>query len=166
MYDLACRPRSLWTPGRPWHRKPVCGRYPVLSCSWKEIYKMRNPKRSSLCRIPVLWEKTSLQIPPDIWPSYLCGLLPHPEAANQSQGVLRVGINTPNLMVFCAVVLRWQHGEFSHCWIDVTRATGTSCFVNDAFGTTSWLFQDVSDVTFIVFHRVALVFTPVPHWLR
>jgi hypothetical protein len=23
-------------------------------------------------------------------------------------------------MVFCAVVLRWQHGEFSHCWIDVT----------------------------------------------
>jgi hypothetical protein len=26
--------------------------------------------------------------------------------------------------------------------------------VNDAFGTTSWLFQDVSDVTFIVIHRV------------
>jgi hypothetical protein len=26
--------------------------------------------------------------------------------------------------------------------------------VNDAFGTTPWLFQDVCDVTFIVFHRV------------
>jgi hypothetical protein len=26
--------------------------------------------------------------------------------------------------------------------------------VNDAFGTTSWLFQDISDVTFIVVHRV------------
>jgi hypothetical protein len=30
----------------------------------------------------------------------------------------------------------------------------TSCLVNDAFGTMSWLSQDVSDVTFIVFHRV------------
>jgi hypothetical protein len=28
------------------------------------------------------------------------------------------------------------------------------CLVNDAFGTTSWLFPDVCDVTFIVFHRV------------
>jgi hypothetical protein len=41
----------------------------------------------------------------------------------------------------------------------VTTATSTeqwetSCLVNDAFGTTSWLFQDVSEVTFIVFHRV------------
>jgi hypothetical protein len=29
-----------------------------------------------------------------------------------------------------------------------------SCLVNDTFGTTTWLFQDVSDVTFIVFHQV------------
>jgi hypothetical protein len=41
----------------------------------------------------------------------------------------------------------------------VMTATSTSngkrhAFVNDAFGMTSWLFQDVSDVTFIVFHRV------------
>jgi hypothetical protein len=41
----------------------------------------------------------------------------------------------------------------------VMTATSTeqwkkSCLVNDAFGTTSWLFQDVSDVAFIVFHRV------------
>jgi hypothetical protein len=35
-----------------------------------------------------------------------------------------------------------------------TEQWETSCLVNDAFGTTSWLFQDVSDVTFIVFHRV------------
>jgi hypothetical protein len=35
-----------------------------------------------------------------------------------------------------------------------TEQWETSCIVNDAFGTTSWLFQDVSDVTFIVFHRV------------
>jgi hypothetical protein len=27
----------------------------------------------------------SLQIPPDTWPSYLCGLLPSPEAANQNR---------------------------------------------------------------------------------
>jgi hypothetical protein len=31
-----------------------------------------------------------------------------------------------------------------------------SCLVNDAFGTTSWLFKDVSDVTFIVFHQVCV----------
>jgi hypothetical protein len=36
----------------------------------------------------------------------------------------------------------------------LTEQWETSCLVNDAFGTTSWLFQDVSDVTFIVFHRV------------
>jgi hypothetical protein len=35
-----------------------------------------------------------------------------------------------------------------------TEQWDTSCLVYDAFGTTSWLFQDVSDVTFIVFHRV------------
>jgi hypothetical protein len=35
-----------------------------------------------------------------------------------------------------------------------TEQWETSCLVNDAFGTTSWLFQDVNDVTFIVFHRV------------
>jgi hypothetical protein len=35
-----------------------------------------------------------------------------------------------------------------------TEQWETSCLVNDAFGTTLWLFQDVSDVTFIVFHRV------------
>jgi hypothetical protein len=33
-----------------------------------------------------------------------------------------------------------------------TEQCETSCLVNDAFGTTSWFFQDVSDVTFIVFH--------------
>jgi hypothetical protein len=37
-----------------------------------------------------------------------------------------------------------------------TEQWETSCLVNDAFGTTSWLFQDVSDVTFIVFQRVVL----------
>jgi hypothetical protein len=37
-----------------------------------------------------------------------------------------------------------------------TEQWATSCLVNDAFGTTSWLLQDVSDVTFIVFHRVVL----------
>jgi hypothetical protein len=53
-----------------------------------------------------------------------------------------------------------------------TEQWETSYLVNDAFGTTSWLFQDVSNVTFIVFHRVvrqhhlfALVFTPVPDLL-
>jgi hypothetical protein len=36
----------------------------------------------------------------------------------------------------------------------VMTATSTEqCLVNDTIGTTSWLFQDVSDVTFIVFHR-------------
>jgi hypothetical protein len=35
-----------------------------------------------------------------------------------------------------------------------TEQWETSCLVNDAFGTTAWLLQDVSDVTFIVFHRV------------
>jgi peroxiredoxin len=35
-----------------------------------------------------------------------------------------------------------------------TEQWETSCLVNDAFVTTTWLFQDVSDVTFIVFHRV------------
>jgi hypothetical protein len=35
-----------------------------------------------------------------------------------------------------------------------TEQWETSCLVNDAFGTTSWLFQDVSDVTFIVFHLI------------
>jgi hypothetical protein len=47
-----------------------------------------------------------------------------------------------------------------------TEQWETSCLVNDAFGMTSWLFQDVSDVTFIVFASAppfALVFTPVPH---
>jgi hypothetical protein len=35
-----------------------------------------------------------------------------------------------------------------------TEQWETSCLVHDAIGTTSWLFQDVSDITFIVFHRV------------
>jgi hypothetical protein len=48
-----------------------------------------------------------------------------------------------------------------------TEQWETSCLVNDAFGTTSWLFQDVSDVTFIVFHRVVFlrtvsVLVPIP----
>jgi hypothetical protein len=45
-----------------------------------------------------------------------------------------------------------------------TEQWETSCLVNDALGTTSWLFQDVIDVTFIVFASAppfALVFTPV-----
>jgi hypothetical protein len=33
-----------------------------------------------------------------------------------------------------------------------TEQWESSCLVNDAFGKTSWLFQDVNDVTFIVFH--------------
>jgi hypothetical protein len=35
-----------------------------------------------------------------------------------------------------------------------TEQWETSCLVNNAFGTTSWLFLDISDVTFIVVHRV------------
>jgi hypothetical protein len=35
-----------------------------------------------------------------------------------------------------------------------TEQWETSCRVNDTFGMTSWLFRDVSDMIFIVFHRV------------
>jgi hypothetical protein len=37
-----------------------------------------------------------------------------------------------------------------------TEQWETSCLVNDAFGTTSWLFQDVSDITFIVFTELCV----------
>jgi hypothetical protein len=69
--------------------------------------------------------------------------------------------------------VRWEFGRFdelckrfhadpggmAHQYNSVMTATSTeqwetSCLVNDTFGTTSWLFQDVCDVTFIVFHRV------------
>jgi hypothetical protein len=41
-----------------------------------------------------------------------------------------------------------------------TEQWETSCLVNDAFGTTSWLFQDVSDVTFIVFRSRYILYVP------
>jgi hypothetical protein len=48
----------------------------VLPGCWRNI--IPNTRR-------FLSEKTSLQIPPDTWPSYLCGLLLRPEAATQNR---------------------------------------------------------------------------------
>jgi hypothetical protein len=56
-----------------------------------------------------LSEKTSLQIPPDTWPSYLCGLLPRPEAANQNRCL-------PARFRYTAVIVCW--GQCCTRWYD------------------------------------------------
>jgi hypothetical protein len=54
--------------------------------------------------------------------------------------------------------LIWYAALIHNSVMTSTEQWETSCLVNDAFGTTSWLFQDVSDVTIIVFHRVSATF--------
>jgi hypothetical protein len=90
-----------------------------------------------------LSEKTSLQIPPDTWPSYLWGLLSHPEAANQNRCI-------PGSYCLSRTMHACWHGwwlptsllKITHCQSTLCRRRHHASEVQHLFSTRS--LSDVS----------------------